>query len=217
MVSGGIESTNGSDINMGCTFPLLDYGGVRICQSMSLLFDGCSPDIDTSTSDWASQLVTVRKSGPTNNILLQHVLLTFGFDTAVSLTGIELDMFLCPKWKTGAPYIRVYANEESNLDFHYSNGLPSVDKILNQVSCDSLTTVSIPFGGVLPASSYRTWHILLSQFGRSIDWVHVGEIRFLGPDIAPITCTTTSKVYVATIFTFTTGERSTQTVSLASL
>ena len=214
MVSGGIQSVNGSDINMGCTSPLLDYGSVRICHSTSLLFDGCSPDIDTSTSDWASQLVTVRKSY-TRYIPFQHVLLTFGFDTAVSLTGIELDLFLCLDWKIGALYITVYAKEESNLDFHYSNGLSSVDKILNQSSCDSLSTVSIPFRGVLSGSSYRTWHILVHQFGRSIDWVHVGEIRFLGPDIAPITCTTT--FYVATNVIFTTGESSTETVSLASL
>ena len=58
----GIESVDGSDIYMGCTSPLVDNDGVMICMSQSYLVDGCSPAIDTSTSDWASQLVTVRKT-----------------------------------------------------------------------------------------------------------------------------------------------------------
>ena len=59
----GVESLNGSDINMGCTSPLVDRGDVMVCDnSDSYSFDGCSPTIDTSTSNWASQLVTVRKN-----------------------------------------------------------------------------------------------------------------------------------------------------------
>ena len=58
----GIESVNGSDVNMGCTSPLVDSDGVMVCMSQSYLVDGCSPVIDASTSDWASQLVTVRKT-----------------------------------------------------------------------------------------------------------------------------------------------------------
>ena len=77
-----IESVNGSDINMGCTSPLVDSDGVMICMSQNYLVDGCSPAIDTSTSDWASQLVTVRKT-QNDVISFDHVLLTFGFDTAV--------------------------------------------------------------------------------------------------------------------------------------
>ena len=91
------ESVNGSSVNMGCTSPLVDSGSVMICNmSQSYLVDGCSPAIDTSTSDWASQLVTVRKT----QTPFDHVLLTFGFDPAVTLTGIELDLFLCPELNT---------------------------------------------------------------------------------------------------------------------
>ena len=186
-VLGGIESVNGSDMNMGCTGPV-EGKGVTVCKNVSHLVDGCSPDIDTNTSDWASQLVTVRKSGHTSNIPFSHVPLTFGFDTNVSLTGIELDLFLCPEWKIGAPYITVHADEERNLDFNYSAGLPFENYIPTQSSCDSLSTVRIPFTSVLASSSYATWHILVSQFQRSIDWVHVGEIRFLGADVTPMTC-----------------------------
>ena len=187
-VFGDRVSVNGSDVNMGCTSPLEGDDGVRVCKNVSYLVDGCSPDIDTSTSDWASQLVTVTKRRPTINIPFTHVLLTFVFDTAVSLTGIELDLFLCPEWKIGAPYITVFADEERNLVFNYFTDLPSEIKLPNQSSCDSLSTISIAFVDRLAVSSYPTWHVLISQLQRSIDWVHVGEIRFLGADVTPMTC-----------------------------
>ena len=63
VVPQGIESVNGSEVSMGCTSPLVDSGGVMVCNSTdcpsSYLLDGNSPAIDTSSSDWASQLVTV--------------------------------------------------------------------------------------------------------------------------------------------------------------
>ena len=79
----GIEAVNGSSTDMGCTSALVDSGDVMTCNSQSYLVDGCSPHIDTSTSDWAFQLVTVRRFEGNPDI---PVLLTFGFDTAVSLT-----------------------------------------------------------------------------------------------------------------------------------
>ena len=192
----GIESVNGSDINMGCTSPLVnDSDGVMVCMSQSYLVDGCSPVIDTSTSDWASQLVTVRKT-QTDELTYDHVLLTFGFDTAVTLTGIELDLFLCPDMNINAPYITVYADNESNLVFrsglsfqHY----PPSDTEL-PTSCDSLSTINITLNDILVDSSFLTWHILISSSTSStIDWVYVGEIRFLGMDDPPqMTCTTSS-------------------------
>ena len=192
-VLGGIESVNGSDMNMGCSSPLVRDGrNVHICETTSRLVDGCSPDIDSSTSDWASQLVTVRKRGSTSDLPLTHVLLTFGFDTVVSLTGIELDLFICPEWKIGAPYITVYGDEERNSVLNYYSGLPFENYVPTQSSCDSLSTVSIPFGGALAGPSYPTWHILVSQLGISIVWVHVGEIRFFGSSITPVSCFTTT-------------------------
>ena len=186
----GIESVNGSDINMGCTSPLVDSDGVMICDSCSnnYLIDGDTPVIDTSTSDWASQLVTVRKTQ--NDRVTQggnqydHVLMTFGFDTAVTLTGIELDLFLCPDMNIDAPFITVFADEESNLVITYdpgNNSLPFENHSPNQSSCDSLSTITITLEDRDP--SFLTWHILISSFTSSIDWVYVGEVRFLGMDV----------------------------------
>ena len=179
---------NGSDVNMGCTSPLVDSDGVMVCMSQSYLVDACSPAIDTSTSDWASQLVTLRKT-QTNEITFDHVLLTFGFDTAVTLTGIELDLFLCPDMSISAPFITVFADEESNLYFIYdpvNNSLPfrnypSVGDppFESLISCDSLSTINITLSGGPIYSSYITWHILISSFTSS----YVGEVRFLGTHV----------------------------------
>ena len=180
----GIEAVNGSSTDMGCTGALVDSGDVRTCNSQSYLVDGCSPDIDTSTSDWASQLVTVRRNEGTFDVPFAHVLLTFGFDTAVSLTGIEIDLFLCPDWGIGAPRITVYVNEEYDLAFMF--GLSFLLPVPpSQSSCDSLSTVHLS-GSTLSVSSYRTFHIIvdLSQ-DSSIEWVHIGEVRFLGEGGSP--------------------------------
>ena len=174
----GIEAVNGSSTDMGCTSALVDSGDVMTCNSQSYLVDGCSPDIDTSTSDWASQLVTVRRVEATFDVPFPHVLLTFGFDTAVFLTGIEMDLFLCPNWDIGAPRIRVYVNEEYNLAFRFGlSFLPFVQP--SQSSCDSLTTVHLS-GDTLSVSSHRIFHIIVDlSHQSSIEWVHIGEVRFL--------------------------------------
>ena len=200
MIPEGIDSVNGSDVNMGCTSPLVDSGGVMVCSSgCSTLLDGISPTIDTSTSDWASQLVTVRKTyyyydNIDNIVEFYHVPLTFFFDQNVTLTGIELDMFLCPEWKIDAPYITVYGDEENNLVFKVRSGYRFKNYKPSQSSCDSISTFRISFGDSLTSSSYRTWHIVVTHFPESIEWVHVGEIRFLTKNgtVKP-TCAITEK------------------------
>ena len=185
VVPQGIESVNGSDVNMGCTSPLTNSGGVMVCgntsnYATSYLSDGNSPAINTSTSDWASQLVTVRKNDA-GRIMFDHVILTFGFDTAVTLTSIELDLFLCPEWNIGAPLIAVYADASRNLVVTAIDSSPLGSKFnqRSQSSCDSPSTVSIPFRDDAVNSSYLTVHIVVYMSQYSVEWVHVGEVRFL--------------------------------------
>ena len=187
-----IKEVNGSNMTMGCTRPLSDGNttcGTRRNGAISYLIDGVSPDINTSNSDWASQLVTVRRSEGSLDIPYPHVLLTFGFDTAVSLTGIEMDLFLCPDWGIGAPPIAVYLNEEYNLATTNIFTLPFVfadNKDSLQSSCDSLSTVTI-FGDLFTLENYQTFHILLESLGYpSIEWVYIGEVRFLDSSGSPI-------------------------------
>ena len=105
----GIVSVNGSSTTMGCTSPLVERDGVEVCRSQSYLVDGCSPDINTSSPDWASQLVTVKKVPYNNRFLFA---LTLGFETPISVGKIEVDLFLCPDFNIGAPYITVYLNRK---------------------------------------------------------------------------------------------------------
>ena len=195
VVPQGIESVNGSDVNMGCTSSLVDSGGVMVCNSTdcpsSYLLDGNSPAIDTSSSGWASQLVTVGKNDANlSHIPFDHVVLTFGFDTAVFLTSIELDLFLCPEWNIGAPFISVYTDEKNSLVFFHSS-----DVIINhpplQTSCDSLSTIAISFEELITSP---TWHIVVSFAAQpDTEWVHVGEVRFLGTDSTPTSMWTTEE------------------------
>ena len=188
VVPQGIESVNGSDVNMGCTSPLVNSGGVMVCNSTdcpsSYLLDGNSPAFDTSSSDWASQLVTVRK----NDDIHYLVVLSFGFDTAVSLTSIELDLFLCPEWNIGAPFISVYRDEESSLVFNYYSAL-IVNHTPSRNSCGSLSNITIFLEEFITSP---TWHILVSFAAQpDTEWVHVGEVRFIGTDSTPaLMCTT---------------------------
>ena len=189
VVPQGITCRDGSSLDMGCSL-IVERDGVMVCDcnSQSYLVDGVSPDIDTSTSDWASQLVTVRRNEGNPDIQFAHVLLTFGFETAVSLTGIEMDLFLCPDWGIGAPRINVYVNEEYDLAFNF--GLPPLRFVQpSQSSCDSLTTVHLS-GDTLSVSSYQIFHIIVDlSHQSSIEWVHIGEVRFLGEGGGPATGT----------------------------
>ena len=189
VVPQGITSRNGSSPDMGCSLIVVRDGlNVCDCNSLSYLVDGVSPDINTSTSDWASQLVTVRRNEGTADVPFDYVLLTFGFDTAVSLTGIEMDLFLCPDWGIGAPRITVSLNEE--YDFVFNLSLPFTPPVQpSQSSCDSLTTVHIT-GDTQSVSSYRTFHIIVDlSHQSSIQWVHIGDVRFLSEGGGPATGT----------------------------
>ena len=199
VVPQGIESVNGSDVNVGCATAVVNLLGIlKICGNfgsgggvISYLVDGNSPAIDTSTSDWATLLVTVRKNNATVDIPFDNIVLTFGFDTAVSVTSIELDLFLCPEWNIGAPFIAVYGDNNSNLVYSSS----SSNFILSYAPNDiSLSTVTLSLQEEL---FYHSWHIVVSFAAQpDIEWLHVGEVRFLGTDVDSIPIPTSADVPV---------------------
>ena len=186
----GIQSVNGSDVKMGCG-NLVENGGRTFCtsphgHSESFLTDGNSSSINTSFSDWASELVTVKKNIATTEITTDYVLLTFRFDKPVKITSLFVDLLLCPQWNIGAPYITIFAS--NNILFNYVDTRTNADFLANynpiQTTCDcELSTISIPIQEGEP--SYPVWHILVSfNLQPSIQWVHVGEVRFL--DTPPV-------------------------------
>ena len=178
-----IVSVNGSDTTVGCASLLVDEGSgmMMVCNSSaSYLVDSCSPAIDTSTSNWASQLVTLR--GNDGDVIIEEVVLTFVFDTAVSLDRIELDIFHCPEWNIGASYITVHGDENSTLVYsdkstYFGSFSP------HSSSCDSLSPATYTVGDN-HRSSYHTWHIVV-EATLDNEWVYVGEVRFLEEGSTP--------------------------------
>ena len=124
--------------------------------------------------------MTVRRNEGNSDIHHDHVLLTFGFETAVSPTEIEIDLFHCPDWDIGAPRITVYVNQEYSLVFPTQDqDLPFLPVVQpSQSSCDSVLTVNIS-GDALSVSSVCTFHILVDlSHDTSIKWVYIGDVRF---------------------------------------
>ena len=178
VVPQGITDRNGSSTDMGCNSSIVVRDGLNVCDcnSLSYLVDGNAPAINMSTTDWASQLVTVRRVKGTMFPDFDHVLLTFGFDTTVSLTEIKIDLFHCPNMSIGAPRITVYLNEE--YDLTYIKDLPLLRSVVPSESrCDSLSSVTI---SETTGFFYHVVHILISFSASNIDWVYVGEVKFLG-------------------------------------
>ena len=191
IVPSGVQSVNGSKLDMGCAYPLDSVGDLKCCSRhgnqnlLSYLSDRVTPEINTHQPDWASKLLTVRKNTGNAVVPFDHVILTFGFETAITAYNIELDLFLCPEWKIDAPFITVYAS--NNRDMVFRQCL-EMDFLMGHVprkkSCDRLTTVSVRPERMEPY--YHYWHIVVSfQQQMGIEWVHVGEVRFLEVEIDP--------------------------------
>ena len=184
-----IQSVNGSSETMGCTSPLENSDGVMVCRSQNYLIDGCSPDIDPNTTDWASQLVTV-KITYNQHLHFPHILLTFVFDTPVSVREIEMDFFLCPNLSIDPPYIIIYLvhdvqyNLPSFSDLYFVHGVPPSTSIS---PCDGLTTYTFRADSLL--FSYQTFHCLLSfnTIKYNTEWAYIGEVRFLNESGLPVT------------------------------
>lgn len=180
----GVDSVNGSDRLMGCN-DILVSGAFTLCGSLvnelqSFLTDGNIPIINRSNTNWASELVTVRKRNLTDKITQDHVLLTFIFAEREEIAGIYLDLLLCPEWNIGAPLITVFGS--NNIYFSYVYTDHNADYIKqykpHQTKCEcKMSTIVIPIQGGEPA--YPIWHILVTfDEIRDIQWVHLGEVRF---------------------------------------
>ena len=154
VVPHGIMSVNDST---GCNISEV-YNNLEVCNvSQCYLVDGDSPLIDTSTTDWAAQLVTIEKNNPLSGyITFPHVLLTFIFDTPISPSSIEIDFFNCPQWGISAEFISVYSANNTNLVPRISRPQDGMFHIQDP-SCESLTTATVTFNS--PPTSV-TWYIV---------------------------------------------------------
>ena len=194
VVPEGIASVNGSSTSMGCerihTLDSVMYCGEFSEENggrVSYLVDKISPAIDTDNNDWASQLVTVTTNEPSLPVShLHHVLLTFDFYPAVSLTFVELDLFLCPEFNIGGESVTVFADNETSITLGSNSMEITQHTISLPTSCASLSTARILLQGGVATQPYYTWHLLVEfPTQTDIQWVHIGEVRFCD---TPVPC-----------------------------
>ena len=66
---------------------------------------------------------------------------------------------------------------------------------LSQTSCDSLSTFVIALGEL---TASPTWHIVVAFITQpDAEWVHVGEVRFLGADSIPVSMCPTKEPFLS--------------------
>ena len=153
------------------------------------LFDGLVPHINTSLHSWASDLVTLMKSPYDANVNFEHVVLTFEFENPVTVTSIEMDLFLCPEWGIGAPYIGLFADNHSQFVYDGNDFLMVYRPPAG--TCGCLSNISVPV--ITGEPPYPFWHILIAfTDAPSMQWVHVGEVVFRDAPNASDTNPTTS-------------------------
>ena len=193
---------NGSLVGGGCDLNIT--GSFCSTGNESFITDGNIPMLNTTDPNWASELVTLRKNRVTKSSPYDHVVLTFVFQSPVSLTSINMSLFNCPQWGIGAPKITVYAKKGATGLFSF-DAKDTGTIFLQQIqgiwsSCDSLVPVTIP---LQKGKLCQTWYIVVSFEPRAqpdTDWVHVGEVQLFDMSLPPLstgTDSTTSKFFYA--------------------
>ena len=129
-----LENLYGSDINGRCTS--VSGANSDICSGTSVLNDGVIPalsGVGDSTSQWAAQLFTMRRSG-TNSIVVSFDVQPATYDC------VELAVFNCPERGIYAPSVIVYVDTGSFLPERSSDnlGFQNTIKNLSGTSCDYL-------------------------------------------------------------------------------
>ena len=184
---------NGSRVDGGCKAPMMGLCGTW---KIGFLIDDNIPVLNMSVTNWASELVTVRKNNGTAAIPYDHVVLTFVFQNPQLLKSVKLNLFKCTQWGIGAPNITVYGEASArmvHLDFDSRDSIiPLAQSQDVQSSCDSLVPVTIP---LKTGKQYQMLYIVVSfEAQTAIDWVHVGEVQFFDtpPPPPPSTSTETT-------------------------
>ena len=187
-----VKKINGSTSTMGCNNSLDSVGNLTVCGTgtaaarfESYLSDRCVPQINTTEKNWASNLLTVKKSLKCDVHDFEHVLLTFAYEIPVVPDSIKLDLFLCPEWHIGAPYITLFGDNNSDMVYRgFNDGDFIIHHLPNKRSCHNLSSVKFTLQKQEPL--YYNWHILVSFIpDPNIEWVFIGEVTFINIELDP--------------------------------
>ena len=139
-----------------------------------MLNDGITPalsGVNDSTSQWAAQLFTTRRSGTGSIVVSFEVPL-------VNHNRVELTVFNCPERGIYAPNVTVYIDLSSIFMPKRSSdnlGTKHTAKILSETSCDYLLTFCVDFTGAINAQYFN----LEFPYQNNSDFVFLGEVTFL--------------------------------------
>ena len=193
---------SGTTIN-GCDCP-------GITPANGVLIDGDIPSINTTQSGtWASQLFVVNRNGQDSFVI------GFQFNDPFFLRDVQVTYFDCPIWAAGVTTINVYSSFIFPvLSSAASTNIGALSLIGDTaLNCTTLRTISVPCQPIESASNYFIEFFFTGGSSvNSLNWLHLGEIRFsdvqlTSPTTATITSTTATTIAnAATTATTTTTE-----------
>ena len=139
-----------------------------VCDGTSVLNDGITPSVIASedpSSQWASQLFTLRRSGTDA--------MTVTFDVEIgNRDRVELAVFNCPERMIGASSLSVYSNTVFNIP---QTRRLIANKTLTDTSCNHLIKFCVEF----TSGTGLQFLILEFPYQTNSNWVFLGEVTFL--------------------------------------
>lgn len=186
------QSTANGSITCGCPPSCIHKSGVWTCEcsegsgQYGYMIDGEVPQINVSTSTWASHLFTWKSGGS------YAFLIGFEFQESIVVREVEVYLFYCPLWSIGYPRLTVYIGRDFPNTIELVGGdLGSAQLTGDMENCEKIIRVSIP----LRYDHVSTTYSLEFGHGAEIprEWIHIAEVKFsdqLIPASIPITTTT---------------------------
>ena len=146
---------------------------VNICNGTSVLNDGVTPTLygvsEDPSSEWASQLFTMRRNGT------DTISLTFQLASGFNRDRVDLTVFNCPHKGIYVPSVNVYANFQLLQPIRV---FLLTNKSLQNTSCYHLIKFCLDFG----LSTTIGFFTLEFPYQIDSDYVFLGEVTFYDGD-----------------------------------
>ena len=107
----------------------------------------------------------------------------------MTLTGLEIDLLLCPEWGIHAPFITIYGSNTMTLSTDNMLATIQLNYLIQKIEENYCVFVYLLllFQIETGQSSYPIWHIVVTFTSfPNIEWVYLGDVRFLNmTDVTP--------------------------------